>query len=173
MIRLQQYEKGQAPERVVIACSDARVHCSDNPFLKRKDEFGGAFVIRTAGQLLDEAGWESLRYAVQNLPSVKEVIVMGHNRCGAVKAYEKRINGLPFFLTYIGENIRYARALGLDQVPYPEGFTEFEALNALGQAAAVAERVRTWREDVIVTAGLYDLRDGTYYPLLHFLPRRQ
>ncbi|MCK4350917.1 MAG: carbonic anhydrase, partial [Candidatus Krumholzibacteria bacterium] len=46
---------------------------------------GELFVIRTAGNILDEIGMGSVEYAVLHL-GVRLVVVLGHSRCGAVAA---------------------------------------------------------------------------------------
>lgn len=72
---------GQHPSAVVIGCSDSRVP----PELVFGCGLGDLFVIRTAGQVLDDAGLGSLEYAVEHL-GVRLVVVLGHSNCGAVAA---------------------------------------------------------------------------------------
>ncbi|HSC53996.1 MAG TPA: carbonic anhydrase [Phnomibacter sp.] len=71
----------QHPKAVVIACSDSRV----SPELVFDEGLGDLFVIRSAGNILGQTELGSVEYAVEHL-EVPLIIVMGHERCGAVKA---------------------------------------------------------------------------------------
>jgi carbonic anhydrase len=46
---------------------------------------GDLFVVRTAGNLVDDHALGSIEYAVAHLGS-RLIVVLGHERCGAVKA---------------------------------------------------------------------------------------
>jgi carbonic anhydrase len=71
----------QAPIAVVVTCSDSRT-APEHIFSQNLNRL---FVIRTAGNVVDNIGLGSIEYAVKNL-GVRLVIVMGHQNCGAVKA---------------------------------------------------------------------------------------
>jgi carbonic anhydrase len=73
--------KGQNPVAVVVTCSDSRTA----PEILFGKNLGRLFVVRTAGNVVDNVALGSVEYAVQNL-GVRLVIVMGHSECGAVKA---------------------------------------------------------------------------------------
>ena len=73
---------GQSPWATILTCSDSRVV----PELV----FGGVglgelFVARNAGNLVDTDVLGTLEYGAEHLGSPL-VVVMGHNRCGAVQA---------------------------------------------------------------------------------------
>lgn len=72
---------GQNPFAVVIACSDSRVA----PEIVFDRGIGDLFVIRTAGNVVDDIAIGSIEYAVAHL-GVSLVMVLGHSNCGAVKA---------------------------------------------------------------------------------------
>ena len=72
---------GQKPHTVVITCSDSRVP----PELLFNSGLGELFVIRTAGNVVDEFEIGSVEYAADHLGSPL-VLVMGHSHCGAVGA---------------------------------------------------------------------------------------
>lgn len=79
---------GQKPMAAVLACSDSRApveHIFDQGA-------GDIFVIRTAGEVLDMGVFASLEYAVDGL-GVKNLIIMGHECCGAVKATKDALEG--------------------------------------------------------------------------------
>ena len=72
---------GQHPYAVVIACSDSRVI----PEALFSATFGDLFVIRVAGNVLDDHQMGSVQYAVEHL-GCKDVILLGHTGCGAIGA---------------------------------------------------------------------------------------
>jgi len=73
--------QGQKPFAIVFGCVDSRVP----PELIFDQGLGNLFVIRTAGQVLDQAVLGSLEFGVAEL-QVPLLVVLGHQRCGAVKA---------------------------------------------------------------------------------------
>ena len=71
----------QRPWAVIVGCSDSRV-----PVEVVFDVGPGElFVIRVAGHVMSEAGYASVRYAVEVL-GTGLVVVLGHEDCGAVGA---------------------------------------------------------------------------------------
>ena len=76
--------KGQNPFAVIVSCSDSRVP----PEVVFDQGLGDLFVIRTAGEVVDDIALASIEYAVEHL-GVKLVVVMGHEKCGAVDAAVK------------------------------------------------------------------------------------
>lgn len=79
--RVAQLAKGQKPIAVIVTCSDSRVA----PELVFDMGLGELFVLRDAGNTVDELMEASIEYAVAEL-GAPLVLVMGHERCGAVKA---------------------------------------------------------------------------------------
>ena len=73
--------KDQKPFAVIVSCSDSRVP----PELVFDASLGDIFVIRTAGEVVDEVGVGSIEYAIEHL-GTRLIIVLGHQRCGAVSA---------------------------------------------------------------------------------------
>gem|GEM_PF-278285 len=71
----------QNPFATVIACSDSRV----SPEIIFDQGLGDLFVLKVAGNVLNDMILGSLEYSVQFL-SVQLVVVLGHKRCGAVTA---------------------------------------------------------------------------------------
>jgi carbonic anhydrase len=78
---------GQHPFACVLGCSDSR-----EPVELIFDQgVGDLFVVRVAGNVLGPSELGSVEYAVEHL-GVPVFLVMGHKRCGAVKAvYEHGI----------------------------------------------------------------------------------
>ena len=79
--RRKQLATGQRPFAVVVCCSDSRV----GPEVVLDQGLGDIFVIRTAGEIVDDVGLGSIEYAVEHV-GVPLVLVLGHERCGAVTA---------------------------------------------------------------------------------------
>ena len=71
----------QKPHTVILSCSDSRVP----PEVVFDQGIGDLFIIRTAGEVADSAAIASIEYAVEHV-GVKQILVMGHTSCGAVKA---------------------------------------------------------------------------------------
>ena len=79
--RRAEISKGQRPFAVIVDCSDSRVV----PEFIFDQGLGDLFVIRTAGNIVDDIAIGSVEYAVKHL-GVRLVLVLGHDDCGAVKA---------------------------------------------------------------------------------------
>lgn len=82
--RRKHVAKGQHPFAVVISCSDSRVP----PEIIFDQGIGDLFVVRVAGNIIDDAGLGSIEYAAEHL-HVSLILVLGHERCGAVEAAVK------------------------------------------------------------------------------------
>jgi len=76
--------KGQKPFAVIVTCSDSRVP----PEIIFDQGIGDLFVIRIAGNIVDDNALGSIEYAAEHL-GVKLVVVLGHEKCGAVDATVK------------------------------------------------------------------------------------
>lgn len=72
---------GQHPFAVILTCADSRVP----PEVVFDQGLGDLFVIRVAGNIIDDAILGSIEYAVAHL-GTPLIVVMGHERCGAVSA---------------------------------------------------------------------------------------
>jgi carbonic anhydrase len=73
--------KGQKPFAIVVTCSDSRVP----PEIIFDQGLGDLFVIRVAGNIVDDNALGSIEYAAEHL-GTRLVVVLGHERCGAVDA---------------------------------------------------------------------------------------
>jgi carbonic anhydrase len=72
---------GQNPFATIVGCADSRTA----PEIVFDQGIGDLFVIRTAGNLVDDYALGSIEYAVEHL-GVRLIVVLGHERCGAVTA---------------------------------------------------------------------------------------
>ncbi|MDX2211683.1 MAG: carbonic anhydrase [Oculatellaceae cyanobacterium bins.114] len=79
--RMRAIAVGQHPFAIILGCADSRVP----PEIIFDQGLGDLFVIRVAGNILDDAILGSIEYAVAELGTAL-VLVLGHERCGAVAA---------------------------------------------------------------------------------------
>jgi carbonic anhydrase len=79
--RRKELLKGQKPFAIVITCSDSRVP----PELLFDQGLGDIFVIRVAGNVVDQIELGSIEYGAEHL-NAPLLILLGHSKCGAVKA---------------------------------------------------------------------------------------
>jgi len=77
--RRKQVAGGQSPLAVIIGCSDSRVP----PEVIFDQGLGDVYVIRLAGNLVDNLALGSVEYAAQRL-GAPLALVLGHGRCSAV-----------------------------------------------------------------------------------------
>ena len=73
--------ENQNPFAVIFGCSDSRLAAEIIFDLG----LGDAFVVRTAGQVIDDAVLGSLEYSIAEL-GVPLIVILGHDSCGAVTA---------------------------------------------------------------------------------------
>ena len=80
-IRMRTATHGQYPYAIVITCSDSRVI----PEAIFSAGIGDLFVIRVAGNVIDNHQLGSIEYAAGHL-GTELIVVLGHTLCGAVDA---------------------------------------------------------------------------------------
>jgi carbonic anhydrase len=78
--------KSQHPFAIVLGCADSRVP----PEIVFDQGLGDLFVVRVAGNVIDDHSLGSIEYAVDHL-AVRVILVLGHQSCGAVKAAKETI----------------------------------------------------------------------------------
>lgn len=79
---VKELESAQHPFAIVVSCSDSRV----SPEIVFDQGLGDIFSIRTAGNVMSDYEEGSIEYAAEHL-NTKLVVVMGHQGCGAIKAF--------------------------------------------------------------------------------------
>lgn len=73
--------ENQKPFAIIVACSDSRVP----PEIIFDQSLGDLFVIRLAGNVVDDFAIGSIEYGI-NVLGANLVLVLGHANCGAVNA---------------------------------------------------------------------------------------
>ena len=155
-LRAKTCAEGQTPYAIVVTCSDSRVI----PEAIFSAGIGDLFVIRVAGNVIDDHQLGSIEYAAGHLGS-RLVVVLGHDHCGAVDA---AINHDPEgYIKFITDEIRIAIGGAKD---------DYRAccLNVLHSVRRIEESLGIRREDangLQVAGALYRLRTGE----VEFLPR--
>jgi carbonic anhydrase len=80
--RLACTSTGQKPFAVVLTCADSRVA----PEVLFDQRIGDLFVVRVAGNVATDEAIGSIEYAVEHLHTPGIIVVLGHEKCGAVEA---------------------------------------------------------------------------------------
>jgi len=78
--------KSQHPFAIILSCSDSRVP----PELVFDEGLGDLFIVRVAGNVLNNEGLGSIEYGVDVL-GAHIIVVLGHQSCGAVDAAMKTV----------------------------------------------------------------------------------
>lgn len=146
----------QSPFAVIITCSDSRVPAE----LIFHQSIGDLFVIRNAGNVVNDNVYASVEYAVKYL-EVNLVLVMGHTSCGAIATASEVANQPHAFSDIIKKYIR--------QIPLPpEESTPFQAAvenNAIHSVEklrkAIAEYITEENDrEIKVVPAYYDFESG-------------
>ena len=145
------------PVASILSCADARV----GPEFLFDQGPGDLFVVRVAGNVLEDEGLASLEYAAQFL-SAPLIFVLGHSGCGAVDAAVKVVTEKATLPGHLPELIDHIKpAVLAAQKTNPKDLL----------AAAIAENVRQTMAQVasaapmlsdMVSAGKIKVAGGVY-----------
>ena len=146
--------KDQHPFAIIVGCADSRTA----PEIIFDQNIGDLFVIRTAGNLVDDYALGSIEYAVDHL-GTRLIVVLGHSRCGAVTAALAG-GSAPGHINSLVRDIQPAVAAAKGK--------EGDALaNAIHEnEAQVAKKIRSqaqlgeFASQVRIVEGYYDLDTG-------------
>jgi len=157
--RRSEVSKGQHPFAIIVGCSDSRVP----PEILFDQGIGDLFVVRSAGNVIDDIAIGSIEYAVEHL-GVQLIMVLGHERCGAVDATMKggEVGGkLKFIVEAIKPAVEKAKAKG--QISHG---CDLLCSSVKSNARMVAEKIR--KASPVLTEAIENgmLRvAGAYYEL--------
>src|SRR5206468_606446 len=84
--RRAELAKSQHPFAIILCCSDSRVP----PEIVFDEGLGDLFIVRVAGNVLNDEGLGSIEYGVDVL-GARLIVVLGHQSCGAVDAEMKTV----------------------------------------------------------------------------------
>lgn len=155
--------RAQYPIAVLVSCSDSRVP----PELLFGRGLGELFIIRNAGNTIDTVAMGSLEYAVAEL-NVPLVVVMGHERCGAVAAAVSVVQEGAKFPGSIGRMVEPIIPAVLDaRRSQPSDLLD---ASVRGNVSRTVARLRQFSEPMVldrlrsgklrVVGARYDLDDG-------------
>ena len=142
--RLETYKNGQKPYAVIVSCADSRV-IPESIF---SAGIGELFVIRVAGNVIDNFQLGSIEYAVEHL-GCKLVLVLGHTGCGAVGAARGQNGG---YIKFITDEIRKAIGEEIDAV-------KASVLNVNASVKKIKERINA--QGLLVAGALYHTDSGS------------
>jgi carbonic anhydrase len=152
---------GQNPFAGILSCADSRVA----PEYAFDTGRGDLFVVRVAGNFVNEDALASFEYAVQFL-GTPLLVVLGHDRCGAVDAAIKTVKEgaeLPGHLPHLVEHLRAAVETAEAEPGdlLPNAIRENVLLNSKKLQTATPILSRFVEEKKLhVVGGIYKLADG-------------
>jgi carbonic anhydrase len=151
---------GQQPQAVVIGCIDSRV-----PIEAIFDQtFGCMCVVRSGAHVVDRAVLGSVEFAISEL-GVALVMVLGHERCGAVAATVQALRtghrpagALAYLIDEIAPAVTAAGLHHPDAAHRALRHHVIRTAQQVAQVPLVAERVAAG--EVAVVGAAYDLDTG-------------
>jgi carbonic anhydrase len=154
---------GQHPFAQILACADSRV----SPELVFDQGLGDIFVTRSAGQVIDHAVLGTVQFGVGELKTPL-VVVLGHRKCGAVKAtveaIEKKVAASGTDIDALVAAIR--PAVEKAEATKPSGVLdaaiEFNVANEVARLSAAPVLSGALKEGKLQVVGaVYDVSTGT------------
>lgn len=161
--RRTELNQGQHPFAIVLTCADSRL----SPEIIFDQGLGDLFVVRNAGNLLDDHVIASIEYAVEHL-GASLVVVLGHSKCGAVSAAVAggHLPGhLPSIAASLSQVVAEAKKTQGDTVDRAVRLGAGHSADQLRDAEPIlAEAAKAGK--VKIVSGYYDLATGRV-ELLH------
>lgn len=151
----------QSPHVTVVACADSRV----GPELLFRQSLGDLFIVRTAGNVVDDFAIASLEYAAVH-EWTDLIVVLGHSSCGAVDAALRPTDPPTPALQMLVNRIRES-FVGVNYSHEPTGTMIRTAAEANARhvvshisahSPALRERIRSGRIQIV--AAFHDLATG-------------
>jgi carbonic anhydrase/SulP family sulfate permease len=164
---------GQHPVAVILSCIDSRIATE----LIFDLGLGDIFSVRLAGNVVDERVLGSMEFACR-VAGAKLILVLGHTRCGAVKATcdflargvdasdATGLTNLSALTEQISEAVRLERVTRHDRTAANEDFVDRVAhLNVGNMMQLIRERSPALRRmldagEIALEGAMYDVRTG-------------
>ena len=159
--RRSEVSHGQHPFAVVLGCADSRVP----PELIFDQGLGDLFVIRVAGEVAPPEVIGSIEYAVEHL-GCRAIIVLGHQRCGAVEA---AMNALASGVTPEGDLGELVKVIepSLDAIDRTRPDAMDQAVTADAEAVTLRLVTRSKmlheavdKSEIVIVPAIYSLDSG-------------
>ncbi len=156
--RRAELTKSQHPFAIVLSCSDSRVP----PEIVFDEGLGDLFIVRVAGNVLNDEGLGSIEYGVDIL-GTRLIVVLGHQSCGAVDAAMKTVAGKGKAPGHIQSLVTAIKPV-VDSTPKGDLDTTIKAnvkhvVDALRSSTPIL-KARVDSGDVQVIGGYYTLDTG-------------
>lgn len=154
--------ESQSPHAVIFGCSDSRLAAE----IIFDVGLGDVFVIRTAGQVIDDAVLGSLQFAIDEI-DVPLIIILGHDSCGAVtaavEAMETAVMPTSFMRSLVERimpSVMAAKSKGIHDVNGTvKEHTDQTVHRVVDTSYTVAKAVKEGRTAVMAVT--YSLSDGS------------
>ena len=142
---------GQHPYAIILTCSDSRV-IPESIF---SAGIGELFVIRVAGNVIDNHQLGSIEYAAEHL-GCRLVLVLGHTHCGAVEAaIHQDPNG---YIKYITDEIK--AAIGEEKDGYRACCLNLErSIHLIESSLEIRDMEKN--QGLVVAGAVYHIEDGS------------
>lgn len=155
--RREEIAEIRTPMAIVLSCSDSRVP----PEIIFDQTLGDLFVVRNAGNIINEHVIGSIEYAVYNL-GAKLILVLGHEGCGAVEttiANKPQTESIESIKRTIEPAIRECQKEGkMSCEDITKKSAELTVKNMFNNNSALQEYIKN--NDVKVLSGYYHLKSG-------------
>jgi carbonic anhydrase len=158
---LHRLASGQQPFCIVVGCADSRVP----PELLFDQGLGDVFDNRVAGNIVDDLLLGSVEFAVEEFGSPL-IVILGHERCGAIKATIGAIQTGGEAPGHIGDIVEALKPIIEPVLAQPGDVVENAVrANIHAQAAGLTERSELIAEHVAagrlgIVGARYDLDNG-------------
>src|SRR5882724_1934884 len=156
--RRAELAKSQHPFAIILSCSDSRVP----PEIVFDQGLGDLFIVRVAGNVLNDEGLGSIEYGVEIL-GARLIVVLGHQSCGAVDAAMKTVAAKGKAPGHIQSLVTAIKPV-VDSTPKADLDTMIKAnvkhvVDALRSSTPIL-KARVQSGDVQVMGGYYTLDTG-------------
>lgn len=160
---VQRLASGQKPHSIVLSCSDSRVP----PEIIFDQKLGEIFTVRTAGEAIEPATIGSIEYSVEHL-GVRNLVVLGHTQCGAVKAALSTLDGQDAGsenLNYLVKDIHPRLFQFKGKTPSKnfadEGWANVDGVvkDLIARSKIIEAKIKSG--ELRINSGLYDLETGS------------
>jgi carbonic anhydrase len=152
--RRKETAQAQHPFAIIVACADSRT----GPDLVFDQNLGDLFVIRTAGNLIDDHALGSIEYAVAHA-GARLIVVLGHKRCGAVEAALKSDHA-PGHIDSLVRDIQPAVIAAKDKPGDAMDATITENARQIAAQIKAKAELGDLAKEVRIVSAVYDLDTG-------------
>ncbi len=161
--RREDLTHGQRPLAIVVACADSRV----SPELLFDAGLGEVFVVRLAGNVINDSALASIEYAAAHT-GASLCIVLGHSSCGALTAAaehpaeQKLTENMRALLGRLEPSVERARSGGRKGAELVTAAIRANALRAVAEARSRSGLLRGLEKEgrFALLAAVYDLPSG-------------